>query len=409
MSRIFINQGSYTKIYKEGNKAIKTIELDNKIDFFFLREIEILASISHPYIIKIHNISFVSNNLIEIVMDYHQFSLSDFKNLSIEKIKKYSFQILQAINYLHKNKIAHRDLKQNNILIDNNDNIIIIDFNMSRRTFEDKPNSPLITTFTHRAPEIFKKQTYDNYEIDMWSIGCIILGMLINKKNIFGKDENMILKNIENIKPIKNIIPEEFKNQSQLIEIIENLMFKRISCEEALTHPFFSFYFLELNNKPNNSDLNSDNINSNNINSDNINSNNLNSNNLNSDNVNSNNLNSNEINSDEMIFNKINPQEINDSYEENNYNQQIINKFINVIKQRTIQYPDLRNYVENLFFFVLSKKNYEMKQISLLIYGCINIIYKVLKVCYLKLEHYSQYDLFLIEKEILETTNFKIF
>lgn len=92
------------------------------------------------------------------------------------------YNLLCSINFLHSANIIHRDLKPANILIDQDCNVILCDFGLAR-SIPDRQHKRSMTTHVasrwYRAPElIVDKQDYD-FQVDMWSLGCI-LGELIS-------------------------------------------------------------------------------------------------------------------------------------------------------------------------------------------------------------------------------------
>lgn len=86
------------------------------------------------------------------------------------------YQILLGVDYMHKNRIMHRDLKPQNILINNKNFIKIADFGLSR-TF----SVPLgkftkeISTLWYRAPEIMMGDENYSIQVDTWAVGIIMV------------------------------------------------------------------------------------------------------------------------------------------------------------------------------------------------------------------------------------------
>ncbi|KAI5149187.1 serine/threonine protein kinase KIN1/2 [Enteropsectra breve] len=154
---------------------------DNRI----YREIVISSLINHPNIVRLLDF-FYSPTYFFLVFEYVQGSqlydtVVKSGSISEEKARKYFRQILSAVDYLHRNCIAHRDLKIENILIDHNDNAKIIDFGLSN--FFDNKN--LLSTFCgslyFAAPELLMGHRYYGAEVDIWSLGVILYVMLCGK------------------------------------------------------------------------------------------------------------------------------------------------------------------------------------------------------------------------------------
>lgn len=101
-----------------------------------------------------------------------------------EKMARFYFrQIIQALHYLHKEGIAHRDVKTENIIIDKDYNIKLADFGFSCRYIgNNKKKIPMNTdimvgTPKTSAPEIMNPKTFKEYyanDLDLFAAGCIL-------------------------------------------------------------------------------------------------------------------------------------------------------------------------------------------------------------------------------------------
>lgn len=95
-------------------------------------------------------------------------------------VQLFSYQLLRGIAYMHRNNFCHRDLKPQNLLIDDKNAILkICDFGSAKEFKKNEKNVAYICSRYYRAPElIFGSDDY-NTKIDIWSIGCIISEMLL--------------------------------------------------------------------------------------------------------------------------------------------------------------------------------------------------------------------------------------
>lgn len=103
------------------------------------------------------------------------------KQLSMEVIKRWSLQILEALNYLHTRDppIIHRDLKCSNIFIDGKTSTILIgDLGLSRRRKDAQMS--IAGTPEFMAPEIFANGVYDE-KVDIYALGMCILELITKK------------------------------------------------------------------------------------------------------------------------------------------------------------------------------------------------------------------------------------
>ena len=164
--------------------CIKIINSQEKFQSQALIEIKILSAIS-TYDINndSNNVKFYNNfnfrGHICLVFEllgknlYEFLQLNNFIGFDILQIKNYAIQILFSLLFLRSINIIHCDLKPENILIHSNNpnQIKVIDFGSS--CFENERIYLYIQSRFYRAPEVLLDLGY-NYEIDMWSLGCIL-------------------------------------------------------------------------------------------------------------------------------------------------------------------------------------------------------------------------------------------
>ena len=179
--------GEAIKCYDHKNKdlvCIKIINSQKKFQNQAMTEIKILSLISSYDInndsnnVKFYNY-FKFRNHICLVFEllgknlYEFLQLNNFIGLDITLIKNYTLQMLFSLLFLRNLGIIHCDLKPENILIfpNNANQIKVIDFGSS--CLENERIYFYIQSRFYRAPEVIFDLGY-NYEIDMWSLGCIL-------------------------------------------------------------------------------------------------------------------------------------------------------------------------------------------------------------------------------------------
>lgn len=112
----------------------------------------------------------------------HAYLKSKINRRLEEKEAKYLFiQIVKGIDYCHYKNIVHRDIKLENILLDENHNIKIIDFGFSIIIPNYKKLNIFCGTPSYMAPEIVNKIMYSGNSADVWALGILLYVMLNGK------------------------------------------------------------------------------------------------------------------------------------------------------------------------------------------------------------------------------------
>ncbi|ESO12197.1 hypothetical protein HELRODRAFT_62924, partial [Helobdella robusta] len=156
------------------------------------REIKIHKFLKHPNIVQIYEVIETANHIF-IVLELAKRGCEIFdyivskKRLTETDARDKFRQLLSAVAYLHTNKIVHRDLKVENLLLDGDNNIKLCDFGFCN--YYDA--SSFLDTFCgsppYAAPELFKGEKYIGPEVDVWSLGVILFTLLTGSLPFDGK------------------------------------------------------------------------------------------------------------------------------------------------------------------------------------------------------------------------------
>ncbi|KAI9298958.1 Pkinase-domain-containing protein [Neoconidiobolus thromboides FSU 785] len=189
-----IGEGEFAKVKygihsENGDEAaIKLIRKDN-VDGEKLskikREISVLKSLSHPYLVNLIEV-IETQNYIGIVLEYASGGeLFDYilahRYLKEREACRLFAQLICGVDYIHRNKVIHRDLKLENLLLDRNRNIIVTDFGFANQF--GKHGDDLMSTSCgspcYAAPELVVSDgMYAGSAVDIWSCGVILYAML---------------------------------------------------------------------------------------------------------------------------------------------------------------------------------------------------------------------------------------
>ncbi|XP_077205745.1 STE20-like serine/threonine-protein kinase isoform X2 [Paroedura picta] len=189
-----LGDGAFGKVFKAQNKetnilaAAKVIDTKSEEELEdYMVEIDILASCDHPNIVKLLDAFYYENNL-WILIEFCAGGAVDAVMLELERpltepqIRVVCRQTLEALHYLHENKIIHRDLKAGNILFTLDGDIKLADFGVSaKNTRTIQRRDSFIGTPYWMAPEVVmcetsKDRPYD-YKADVWSLGITLIEM----------------------------------------------------------------------------------------------------------------------------------------------------------------------------------------------------------------------------------------
>ncbi|KAM8809925.1 uncharacterized protein ACNFOS_001365 [Eudromia elegans] len=191
-----INKGSFARVMEglhvpTGEKvAIKVIDKKKaKQDSYILknmkREPRIHQMIKHPNVVQLYE-TLETDNSYYMVMELClggdlMDRLCDRKRLAEREVRRYTRQILSAVEHLHCHGIVHRDLKIENFLLDENNNIKIVDFGLSNTAKFAGLSQELLNTQcgspAYAAPELLAHRKYGP-KVDVWSIGVSMFAML---------------------------------------------------------------------------------------------------------------------------------------------------------------------------------------------------------------------------------------
>lgn len=103
------------------------------------------------------------------------------RKLDEEEAKSLFRQIVEGIDYLHKKNVAHRDIKLENILLDEGNTIKIIDFGFSVVMEKDKLLNVFCGTPSYMSPELATKKDYHGWHADIWALGVLLYVFLCGK------------------------------------------------------------------------------------------------------------------------------------------------------------------------------------------------------------------------------------
>lgn len=207
-----IGQGSFAKVYEGFDKilkktvAIKVIDKKRIIEQnrkqMIQSEVNILALMKHKHIVEFYRIVEDQKRLYLVMELCGSSTLNSFcrkfpnRRLSEKQAQAIFNQIAKAIQHLHDQGVAHRDLKLSNILIDQRYTAKIIDFGFACQAADLQ--KVYCGTPSYMSPEIVEKKAYYGRPADIWSIGVLLFTMVCGQYPFGGKQNLWQRKKVQN-------------------------------------------------------------------------------------------------------------------------------------------------------------------------------------------------------------------
>ena len=202
-----IGQGSFSIIYRGyrigDRKPVAIKKLTRFIDKKYIdSEIELMNNLKHSNILKLYEV-IKKNKTVYLILEYcNSGDLSKYIKSGMQMHDlKFIYQIINGLQYLYSMKILHRDIKPQNILI-NDDEIKICDFGFAKKLKENDLISTFCGSPLYMAPEILKFCEYTE-KADIWSLGVIIYELLYKEHPNPSTNKQELIKKIKNNDDIK--------------------------------------------------------------------------------------------------------------------------------------------------------------------------------------------------------------
>uniref|UniRef100_A0A672J4K6 cyclin-dependent kinase n=1 Tax=Salarias fasciatus TaxID=181472 RepID=A0A672J4K6_SALFA len=272
-----LGEGTYATVFKGRSKltdnlvALKEIRLEHEegAPCTAIREVSLLKDLKHANIVTLHDIIH-TDKCLTLVFEYLEKDLKQYMDdcgsiMSVHNVKIFLFQLLRGLAYCHRRKVLHRDLKPQNLLINEKGELKLADFGLARaKSVPTKTYSNEVVTLWYRPPDVLLGSTEYSTPIDMWGVGCIFYEMITGRPLFPGstvEDELHLIFRILGT-PTEETWPgittsEEFKTYNFPLYRAEPLVNhnlyvilicvscpqfeakKRVSAEEALRHSYF--------------------------------------------------------------------------------------------------------------------------------------------------------------------------
>lgn len=205
-----IGNGAYGTVYKGYDLktniivAMKRIRIQitqEGLPISTIREIAYLRHLEkydHENIVKLLDVingpRLASEQSVILIFEYVDFDLHNYlrtfsAHLSLSKITDLMKQMLSGVDFLHSNRVIHRDLKPQNILVTKEGKVKIADFGLARiYGISTAALTSVVVTLWYRSPEVLLHSTYSS-SVDIWSLGCIFAELYLKRPLFAGKSD----------------------------------------------------------------------------------------------------------------------------------------------------------------------------------------------------------------------------
>ncbi|MGL5020491.1 MAG: Stk1 family PASTA domain-containing Ser/Thr kinase [Mycoplasmatales bacterium] len=229
-----IGEGGMAKVYlaydtiNEKNVALKILKKENVNDKkirHFKKEAMALSLMDDENIVKIFEVGeegtihYISTEFIE-GMTLKEYITTCFP-LTVDEVINISKQILKGLVHAHEKNVVHKDIKSQNILLDQDRNVKITDFGIADVLDDDATRTQsLMGTPQYIAPEILNREKLTE-QSDLYSVGILMYEMLLGKAPFTGEKPAVIM-----IKQINHPIPSIIMERFDVPQSLENVVIK---------------------------------------------------------------------------------------------------------------------------------------------------------------------------------------
>ncbi|KAI0065641.1 kinase-like protein [Artomyces pyxidatus] len=218
-----------------------------------VQERRLLEEIDHPFIVNLRY-AFQDDENCFFVLDLMlggdlRFHLERLGSLPEDTVRFYMAELSSGLAFLHEKRIMHRDIKPDNILLDEHGHAHLTDFNIAVHYTERRMLTGVAGSMAYMAPEILAKRGY-TYPVDWWSLGVCAYELIFGRRPFRGRTNSALTHSIAK-DPLRFPDNAEEKCSKAGLSVLKGLLerdaFKRFACnphsdsmQEIQRHPWFS-------------------------------------------------------------------------------------------------------------------------------------------------------------------------
>ncbi|PWV06109.1 putative mitogen activated protein kinase [Trypanosoma cruzi] len=245
-----LGEGTYGVVVKARHRATgrivaikkyKQAEDDNHVRKTSLREVRVLKQLRHPNVISLLDVfrrdgklflvfEYVENTILQLIEEKRH-------GLPPDEVRRYTYQLLNGVDYCHAHNIIHRDVKPENILVSKDGVLKLCDFGFARQLSSKGKYTDYVATRWYRAPELLVGDVFYGKAVDIWAIGCIF-SELSDGQPLFPGDSD--LDQLALIMRSCGPVPDRMVDIFERNALYRRVAFPRTPMEETLQKRFKS-------------------------------------------------------------------------------------------------------------------------------------------------------------------------
>ncbi|EJT98846.1 Pkinase-domain-containing protein, partial [Dacryopinax primogenitus] len=206
------------------------------------REIHHHRQLHHPHVTQLYEVIATESSIWLVtelctggeLFDY----LVEKGRLSERETRMLFGQLCLAVEYIHEKGVVHRDLKLENVLLDEYCHVKLGDFGFTREYEAGRLLDTFCGTTGYASPEMLLGNKYSGREVDIWSLGVILYSLLCGGLP-FDDDDEIIMRN----RVIHGVYPEPDWLSEDARDLIRHILVKkpeaRYSVKQILSHRWF--------------------------------------------------------------------------------------------------------------------------------------------------------------------------
>ena len=235
-----IGSGGFATVFLASDRVISEevilkilshhLSTDEKMRLRFVQELKLARRISHPHVIRIHDLLEIGDAK-AISMEYFEGRdlgkvLDDRERLPVDRVLRISRQVAEGLAAAHDVGVVHRDVKPGNILVGDADEVKLLDFGLASATHEVSQRltktGHLVGTPHYMAPELIRSEEVDG-RADLYSFGIVMYEMLSGRLPYDGDNPMSILfRHLDgDATPLAELVPDL---PAEILEIVDRLI-----------------------------------------------------------------------------------------------------------------------------------------------------------------------------------------